>query len=278
MAAYEDNTPVDKEAEERQRTISKEYTSKLITEATVLPDPFSLKTGWLAELKGTGLQKWPSVYFVNIERFLTKFNMSSELLHRLECEYKEGKAYRYFSCDWVKEVFYHHISEQSKICFLKTRVTPSQSINNPAYHVCAAIQKDSERPGGDIISAYCSCTAGLLGCCNHVTGMLFRIEAAVRCGATNPSSTSVLSKWNVPVGNKTKIIHKPISEFNFHRSSYKNASKSKEKIEKANTAYRTFKFTSEANAKLLGDKQKMRQIIHDKLKNIVADSCFNDDW
>ena len=66
MAAYEEKIPVDEEAEQRQRSIMEEYKQKLIVCGNVMPDPFSLKDGWLAEKKGTGLAKWPSVYYMNI--------------------------------------------------------------------------------------------------------------------------------------------------------------------------------------------------------------------
>jgi hypothetical protein len=33
--------------------------------------------------------------------------------------YKEGKAYGYYSCEWVKSVYYHPISEFSPVAFLK---------------------------------------------------------------------------------------------------------------------------------------------------------------
>ena len=77
------------------------------------------------EKKGTGLAKWPSVYYTKIEKFLCQINKSSDLLLRLESDYKEVKAYRY-KCEFVKEIFYHHVSSESKYCILKTRVTPSQ--------------------------------------------------------------------------------------------------------------------------------------------------------
>ena len=95
MAAYEEKVPVDEEAEQRQRSIMEEYKQKLIVCGNVMPDPFSLKDGWLAEKKGTGLAKWPSVYYMNIEKFLCQINKSSDLLLRLESNYKEGKAYIY---------------------------------------------------------------------------------------------------------------------------------------------------------------------------------------
>ena len=37
----------------------------------------------------------------------------------------------------VTEVLYHPISENSNYCILKTRVLPSQGLNNKAYEVWA---------------------------------------------------------------------------------------------------------------------------------------------
>ena len=68
------------------------------------------------------------------------------------------------------------MSSESKYCILKTRITPSQRTSNTAYYVWAIIEKNGERSGGNIYSAYCTCTSGLLGCCNNVTAMLFRVE------------------------------------------------------------------------------------------------------
>ncbi|WAR01055.1 hypothetical protein MAR_025427 [Mya arenaria] len=119
---------------------------------------------------------------------------SSEIVHRLLNEYKEGKAYRYFECGWAKEVHMHDISE--------------------------TIEKD--RPacvGGRVLVSYCSCAAGMLGCCNHVAGVLFRVEDAVKRGITKKSKTSVLATWNVP---RTKPVMRPFKarEMSWTKSSY----------------------------------------------------------
>ena len=103
-------------------------------------DPFSLQNGWLAEKKETGLAKWPSFYYENIEKSLK----SSDLLLRLESNYKEGKAYRYYKCEFAKEIFYHYVSSESKYFILKTRVTPSQRTSNTVYHVCAIIDLEGK--------------------------------------------------------------------------------------------------------------------------------------
>ena len=67
----------------------------------------------------------------------------------------------------------------------------------------------------EIKSAYCSCTAGLLGFCNHVVSMFFRIETAVSMGVTKSSGTSQLCQWNIPKNTRNILEIKPISELTF---------------------------------------------------------------
>ena len=84
---------------------------------------------------------------MDIERFMRNLNKKDDLLRRLNCDYKEGKAYRYFKCDFVKEIFYHQISEKDKYCYLRCRVTPSMRFSNAAYYVWALVEKDCNTPG-----------------------------------------------------------------------------------------------------------------------------------
>ena len=135
--------------------------------------------------------------------------LAPEFIYRLETEYKLGKAYRYFSCDFVREIYYHVVSERSCQCILKCKILPSQQVSIKPYDVWAIIEKDQiDKPGGKIYSAYCTCTAGLQGGCNHVVAMLFKIESAVATGATNPSKTTTNHTWessNVISLTSTKI-------------------------------------------------------------------------
>lgn len=68
---------------------------------------------------------------------------------------------RYFSCGWVKQVFYHPINHSSNVCFLSTKVLPSMSLSSKPYEVWIAVEKDQEaKSGGTILGAYCTCPAG----------------------------------------------------------------------------------------------------------------------
>ena len=189
---YCDKVDADPELEHKERSVLEDYSSKLVVDDTVVPDPLTLKVNWKGE--AIGITSWPSVYYSDIASFMGL--TQSDFIKRMESEYKQGKAYRYYKCDFVREIFFNHISEDSPYCILKCKVVPSQRVNNKPYDVWSVVKKDKiQEPGGEIFSAYCTCTAGLSSTCNHIVGMLFRVEAAVTTGQTNPSKTSVLSSW-----------------------------------------------------------------------------------
>ena len=95
---------------------------------------------------------------------------------RIECEYKQGKAYRYFTDNFISEVYYNNIIDESKYCCLKTNCLPSQPVLSKPYDVCVLVKNNLKyEVGGAILSAYCTGAAGLLGSCNHVVGLLLKV-------------------------------------------------------------------------------------------------------
>ena len=93
FAAYEQHVPVDVEQEHAERVLLKEYKDKLKIDHSLqyLPDLMELKTGWVGE--ENGLKLWSHVYLSDIKRlYRDVFNKDS--IQRIECEYKQGKAYQ----------------------------------------------------------------------------------------------------------------------------------------------------------------------------------------
>jgi len=131
----------------------KSYEDLLYIDKTKLPDPLQLCDGWFDEKIGMG--KWPPIFITDITNFLITCESPSEVKKRLN-EYKIGKAYEYYHCNWLKEVFYHEIAGDCDFCFLRAWCTPSQRLNDEDHSVWVCASKDS----GEIKSAYCSCTAG----------------------------------------------------------------------------------------------------------------------
>ena len=96
-----------------------------------------------------------------------------------------------------------------------------QRINSKACDVWAVAQKNKpNEPGGYIHSAHFTCTEGILGTCNHVTGMLFCIENAVQIGSTTPSKTSALCTRSIPKGQGVGTTVKPVWDLVFEKSVY----------------------------------------------------------
>ena len=199
FVAAAENIPVDPEKEHAERVLLDEYQSKLNVDGNVFPDPISTKTGWIGEKNA--ITKWPTMIYKDMAAY---FELSGpRFIAQLEREYKLGKAYRYFSGEFVREIYYHEIQKDHPYCFLRCRVMPSHRTSAKNYTVWACLVKDKgDFPGGKILSTYCTCVAGLKGTCNHVAGLLFRVDMAVMKGLTKPSKTSVLSDWNVPSAQK----------------------------------------------------------------------------
>ena len=66
-------------------------------------------------------------------------------------------------------------------------------MNDPSRQVWILTEKS-----GEILCAYCTCTAGLCRCCNHVIAALYKVEHAVSHGLTQSSCTSIPCQWNKP--------------------------------------------------------------------------------
>ena len=146
FALYEEDTPVDKEVEERYRQTLNEYKKKLIIDDKTYPDPFTLPKADFNGESQNGIINWPPIYYMDIAKYLKHINIPGDLLHRLEYDYKEGKGYRLFRCDFVKEIFWSAISKDSPVCIFKCKVTPSQRTSSSPYNVWAMLQK--KKPWG----------------------------------------------------------------------------------------------------------------------------------
>ena len=113
---------------------------------------------------------------------------------------------------------------------MKCKVVPSHRVKSKPYNVWALIEKDSKIPGGTVKSAYCSCVAGLVGICNHVVALVFRIEHAVRFNLSKPTFTRKSCIWNVPSGSKVDVAPKKRKDFCFDKAQYMKEGNSKNKI------------------------------------------------
>lgn len=118
---------------------------------------------WTNETNGIHL--WPKTFFMDISRYFSNVLGRDNLWQRLECEYKEGKAYRYYADGFIGELFIHQPPLNKNVIVMKTKCVPSQRVNAKQYDVWVIIENMStnEHQEGEILVGYCTCTAGLLG-------------------------------------------------------------------------------------------------------------------
>lgn len=155
--AVSEDVPVNEEAEQAERRLLHEYKSKLTVDGETYPDPSTFEEGW--ESDKTGCFHWPSIYICDISDYLKKTAANNmDLINRLVNNYKEGKAYRYFTCEWVREIKYHPIRASAPCCVLQADVHASMSIRKKPYKVWVmASKKTQDCAGGEIKTAHCSC-------------------------------------------------------------------------------------------------------------------------
>ena len=269
FVSYSENINVDPNLEEQERNLSNEYQEKLKIKNEIVPDPLSIKQGWLGE--NSGIPKWPSIFYNNIANYLSI--LGKEFITQLEREYKLGKAYRYYTCKFLREVFYHKISDSSDYCILKCRVIPSHNTSMTPYFTWVICTKDKgdDDPGGIIHSAYCTCIAGLSGTCNHVTALLFRVDAAVTTGLTNPSKTSKLCQWNVPSGTKINLKPMLAAEMSFTKQHFSNVSEKDRQKEKE--AYLSYLPTlNEEQVHTFSNEDLIRKQLYNAIKDDIKES------
>lgn len=148
--AYRTNAPVQMSQVDKTKLAKLQYKDKLhLPSGLILPDPLTLDHGWEGE--ATGIYKWPNITYADISNYLNKHKGvdANTALNK----YKEGKAFSFYSSNFVKEVMLNELS--SSMSLLKTCVSHSTKINEPPHRawVCT-------HPNGDILRAYCTCTAG----------------------------------------------------------------------------------------------------------------------
>lgn len=159
FAAWEMEIPLSKTSMQLETEKNTCYQALLTVDmgsrSIVLPDPRREVSNWISEKEG--MKDWPPIYFSDICVFILSKHPGKDvgMRRRILNEYKEGKAFRYFDNDWLKEVFFYS-AKDTDYCFLKADCTPSQRLSHLPHQVWVCAHKTK----GDIKSAYCTCTAG----------------------------------------------------------------------------------------------------------------------
>ena len=153
FTARELNLPLVATQTQQMQSRDADYQSLLHTDDEGrLPDPFyELEKGWKTEAES--INTWPPTVIQDISVYLNKNDTVTgkvSLSKRLLCDYKEQKAYSYFTSKFLFDVMYNAIKAESSYCFLKCKCQPSQRIKDVAHDVWILIRKHT----GDIVSAY----------------------------------------------------------------------------------------------------------------------------
>ena len=87
----------------------------------------------------------------------------------------------------------HNISDTSPVAFVKGFVEPSQRTSEKAHKPWLCLDKKN----GYIVSAHCTCLAGLGEACSHAAALMFSIEAVSQSGINSaPACTAIKCLWN----------------------------------------------------------------------------------
>ena len=103
---------------ERIATTDKEKAKLLIMpNGTSVPDPLSLKDGWVKESES--MTSWSPINLSDITLFLMSDHPGKDVdfQKRVLNEYKKVKAYRLFDFGWLTEISSYKITDDSQYCF-----------------------------------------------------------------------------------------------------------------------------------------------------------------
>ena len=182
-----------------------------------IPVPHWISEGWVDEKDG--IKFWPMVLYPDIFHYLMFF--PSELGSKDLSDYKNCKACSYFKSGWLEELWYDCIGASSKFCILKSQCKQSQNIGDTSHKICLVIEKKSDL----MRSCHCTCMAGSSETCNHVAAAMFRVEAVVRNGLTNPACTCNSANQCLPTHQNVAPVK--VKNTNFSREDFGQRGKKK---------------------------------------------------
>ena len=213
--AAENNVQPVLSAVEVEEQLRDEHSDKLKIDGLQIPDPNKIPHGWMKESEG--IIFWPMLLYPDIFHWLMFF--PSELGSEDLSDYKNCKAYSYFKNGWLGELEYPNLSG-SKFCILKGDCRMSQNIKSPFHKLWVIIEKGNSK----IRACHCECMNGMVQTCNHAAAALFRVEAAVRNGLTNPSCTSAPNKW---LPTRGEVLPSKVKDIVFNRDDFAQRGKKK---------------------------------------------------
>ena len=131
------------------RTALTRYHEKLTFDKEGLPDPYILSSGWCDRV-----EDFPELSYPDIYNYL--INTPGEYTHESLKSFRSLEAWAYYESNFVQTVYFHQISDSSKVGYMKTKVTPSQRLNEKPHEPWILVHKVDSF----IAAAHCTCKAG----------------------------------------------------------------------------------------------------------------------
>ena len=126
------------------------------------------------------------------------------------------KGYRFFKDGHVQDLKCHPMPHMSDFDCVASTVLPSMK-RDSVYHVNIVVQKSPCL----VNTAYCTCPAGLSGCCNHVIATLYSMEDYIHQGLQDEEKkgcTERLQVWNQPT--LRNVVGRPTDEVKLTKKVY----------------------------------------------------------
>lgn len=164
-------------------------------------DPYKLKENEMTR----NYEDLPKVGYINLFNYFV-LTTSSYTLEQM-CAYKSLEGYKHFASGWVKNICVKKNPNDKRIIVASVRHSMRLSLS--PLKVWVLCEGD-----GTIITAHCTCIAGLGEVCSHVAATLYAIESMVRYKSTS-SKTDLLCQWNRPTQSTTIIKNTQIRHMDF---------------------------------------------------------------
>ncbi|XP_052263735.1 uncharacterized protein LOC127866911 [Dreissena polymorpha] len=112
------------------------------------------------------------------------------------------------------------------------------------------------------------------GTCNHIAGVLFRVENAVKTGETKTSSTSMKSRWNVPSSKPQTKDAVAVMDVTWKKGHYRKNPAEVEDERRKHSLKLNFTPLNKRQTEEVKNITKLKNDLYNLVKEDVPNSCF----
>ena len=103
------------------------------------------------------------------------------------------KGFRFFKSGHIQRIQFNSLPVFPQFCFVRCVALPSfRKDRKYNVRICCTAGGVSHVP--TVLTAYCTCPAGLAGSCNHIAGLLYALEDFVRLGLHEEAAKACTEK------------------------------------------------------------------------------------